>query len=262
MWVEKMVTREKIEFYNTLYSLELKLFSPWYRGVLELIPTFDHKNVLELGCGSGSFLKRLGKTSDAHLVGVDTSPGALKSAFRKTRALKNIDLILADAHHLPFKNCSFDTVICCEVIEHLGAPANALEELHRIIMEDARLIISFPNYFAILYLLVRLMADISGKWELITRQPIDSFLTLSSICKMVLKKGFVIIEIYGTCYILPGLFTFLKLIKLPDERALQIIERLDSQLRKLLNRHRSFCYLSFHPCILMHAPFFPFDKKE
>lgn len=235
--------------------IEALLFSPWYQGVIKLMPTFDHiKKVVEIGCGTGTFLKVLGKTSDVYLVGVDFSSVALKSAFKRIKALKNIDLVLADAHHLPFKNYCFNTVICCEVIEHLEDPANALEELHRIMMGDASLIVSFPNYCAFLYLLVRLIADISRKWKLITRQPKDSIFTLGSICKMFLKQRFAVIKIYGTCYIPPGLFTFFKLTKLPDARALQIMERLDSQLRKLLNKHPILCYFSLHPCILVHAP--------
>jgi ubiquinone/menaquinone biosynthesis C-methylase UbiE len=44
------------------------------------------------------------------------------------------DLILADASHLPFKDDSFDYVLCSEVIEHLSKQSGRrlLAEIDRV----------------------------------------------------------------------------------------------------------------------------------
>lgn len=64
---------------------------------------------------------------------------------RETRGDVNIDVdrdiidelcihtfILADAHHLPFRNKMFSLVYCHHVLEHLKNPIQALEEMKRV----------------------------------------------------------------------------------------------------------------------------------
>jgi ubiquinone/menaquinone biosynthesis C-methylase UbiE len=55
------------------------------------------------------------------------------------------DLILADASHLPFKDDSFDYVLCSEVIEHLNKQSGQrlLAEIDRVC--KGRAIITTPN---------------------------------------------------------------------------------------------------------------------
>ncbi len=55
---------------------------------------------------------------------------------------------------LSFKNSSFDTVLCLEVLEHTNDPVKAIKELARVTKKD--LIISVPNepFFTLFRLLV------------------------------------------------------------------------------------------------------------
>lgn len=41
-------------------------------------------------------------------------------------------LVVADAHHLPFKNKAFDYIICAHLLEHLESPERFLKELMRV----------------------------------------------------------------------------------------------------------------------------------
>jgi len=46
----------------------------------------------------------------------------------------------------PFNDNEFDTVLCCEIIEHLTLnPTHMLYEIHRILKPDGCLIITTPN---------------------------------------------------------------------------------------------------------------------
>jgi ubiquinone/menaquinone biosynthesis C-methylase UbiE len=56
----------------------------------------------------------------------------LKIAKEGAKDRSKIDLILADARHLPFRDLSVDIVLCSEVLEHLYDPLQALSELLRI----------------------------------------------------------------------------------------------------------------------------------
>ncbi len=93
----------------------------------------------DIGCGEGEYLAHVGARASA-LYGCDLA----RSYLRRVRG-KNIgaQLIAADATHLPFKDQSFDVVLCSEVIEHVPDLEAALRELLRV--SRCRLIITTPN---------------------------------------------------------------------------------------------------------------------
>ena len=53
--------------------------------------------------------------------------------------------VQASAYFLPFKNCSFQKVVCHHTIEHLTEPVKALKEMMRVTQD--RVIIVFPSHF-------------------------------------------------------------------------------------------------------------------
>lgn len=58
---------------------------------------------------------------------------------------KNTDLFHDCNKPLPFEDNSIDTIISCNLIEHLENPLNFLKECRRIIKEDGKIIIITPN---------------------------------------------------------------------------------------------------------------------
>jgi 2-polyprenyl-3-methyl-5-hydroxy-6-metoxy-1,4-benzoquinol methylase len=69
-------------------------------------------------------------------------------AYTKRR-LPHVDASTASVYELPFDDRSFDLVLCLEVMEHLGRPADALRELSRV--SRGHLVVSVPYepYFRI-----------------------------------------------------------------------------------------------------------------
>jgi len=55
--------------------------------------------------------------------------------------------LVASASKLPFKDESFDIVLCTEVIEHVDDQSQAIEEMFRVIKEGGILVITSPNRF-------------------------------------------------------------------------------------------------------------------
>lgn len=84
--------------------------------------------VLDVGCGTG-FLKSLGAT---HAIGID---------IRMSPAVT----VRASAENLPFRDRIFDLVFAGEVLEHLNAPAQALNEWIRVLRTGGSLCLSTPN---------------------------------------------------------------------------------------------------------------------
>ena len=97
--------------------------------------------LLDLGCGLGSFWSFL---SGVHVIGLDVnlSPTAIRRAKQN-----GADLILGDAHHLPFKDKSFDLILEQEILEHLEKPIRVLRETSRILRDGGAFLVSVPSFF-------------------------------------------------------------------------------------------------------------------
>jgi SAM-dependent methyltransferase len=88
--------------------------SSWSSSCDVKVPT--HSNLLDVGCGGGVTISTLQKHNLNHLVGVDIDLGALYIA--KIKCDKG-EFILADAHHLPFKNEIFNVIISYFAIPYM-----------------------------------------------------------------------------------------------------------------------------------------------
>jgi SAM-dependent methyltransferase len=94
--------------------------------------------VLDLGCGRGGIVERLGATG--HWCGVDPDEGSLQE--HRTPALPRA---CAEATHLPFADGVFDLVTSSWVLEHLPDPALTLAEIARVLRPGGRFIFLTPN---------------------------------------------------------------------------------------------------------------------
>lgn len=109
------------------------------RLILSVINRYAKSGLfLDVGCGTGMMLRHLPKGS----VGVDINPRNIKRA--KAHAPKS-KLIIADIEKLPFKESTFSTIICTDVLEHLLSPDKALGELYRILQPKGRVIGTVPG---------------------------------------------------------------------------------------------------------------------
>lgn len=93
-------------------------------GSYEILAAMAKGNkTLDIACGQG-FIEQLAPET----VGVEFSLKALKVAQKN--GAKN--LVLADAHHLPFADNTFDISISAGSLEHMENPGKALKEMARV----------------------------------------------------------------------------------------------------------------------------------
>lgn len=97
--------------------------------------------ILDLGCGFG-YGSRILTQNNITYFGCDVSFDALLTA-KKRYNLKN--LIVADAHYMPFKCSLFDAIIFLGAVEHIKSPDKATVEIARCLKRNGLLFISTPN---------------------------------------------------------------------------------------------------------------------
>ncbi len=81
---------------------------------------FQHKIVLEGGCGKGRHTQLASRWGARDVVGIDLSI-AVETAFGATRDLPNVHIVQADISNLPFRRV-FDYAFSVGVLHHLPDP--------------------------------------------------------------------------------------------------------------------------------------------
>lgn len=110
------------------------------RGMIMANLVDENQKILDLGCGTGLFIKFLSKKNN-NVEGVEISKKAAKIGQKKGLKIK-----IADLHFsFPYKKNTFDTITAGEVIEHIYDTDFFLEEIKRILKPNGYLILSTPN---------------------------------------------------------------------------------------------------------------------
>jgi ubiquinone/menaquinone biosynthesis C-methylase UbiE len=97
--------------------------------------------VLDVGCGTGLLFDHISGKAKT-VVGVDFSRKNLLQAKNRSQEFANVNLILADADYLPFKNEVFSHVFAITVIQNMPKPAKTLDELKHIAKRDAVIVVT------------------------------------------------------------------------------------------------------------------------
>ena len=92
---------------------------------------------LDIGSGTGNYTLAMHQ-ADIEIYGLEVSPIMLEAAKRKTPAIAWVN---ARAEAIPFAPATFDGATCTFVHHHFSDPVAAFKEIHRVLKDDARLVI-------------------------------------------------------------------------------------------------------------------------
>jgi SAM-dependent methyltransferase len=101
--------------------------------------------ILEVGCGYGWISRTLWQSADIRWVGVDRSEGMLRRLRSADGVSHANQSLLADATRLPFRDDSFDKVLCTSVLMHITDDDAALSEMVRVLRPGGQLLCSINN---------------------------------------------------------------------------------------------------------------------
>ena len=97
------------------------------------------KKMLEIGCGNGNILRYLKERTELQLMGGDLFMEGLRFCHSQV----DIPLCQIDATQLPFRDY-FDIIGIFDVLEHIEDDGRVLQECHKALMEQGRLILTVP----------------------------------------------------------------------------------------------------------------------
>lgn len=110
--------------------------------VLTLVP--EGTNVLDIASGPGIMVRGL-EARQCAITLIDAAPEMIacaKNEFPHIRAL------VGDAYALPFGDSEFDVATAMGLVEYLEHEDTFYKETRRVLKQDGRLIVTFPNYWS------------------------------------------------------------------------------------------------------------------
>lgn len=121
--------------------IQRHLINNFYNEFFRMLKRTNSEKILDVGCGEGVTLDKIQQLKIGRkLEGVDNFEDAIAIG---TKTFPDLTLKIADIYNLPYKDNSFDMVLCNEVLEHLEKPQDAIKELRRV--SSKFLLLSVPH---------------------------------------------------------------------------------------------------------------------
>lgn len=137
-------TRRAYDRLAFFYPASTFLFhSKAHRYALDISGIRDGMRVLEVATGSGEMFRRLVAVNrSGSTFGLDLSPNMAARTQRHARSkfpASNTHCQAVDARHIPFRDETFDAVVCCYLLELLSADdiVLTLREIRRVLRPNA-----------------------------------------------------------------------------------------------------------------------------
>ena len=124
-------------FYKALYNISEDFFD-------YLKNNAKNSEVLDYGCGAGSFVEKVIKFKPKKIVGIDISEISINKAKERAKELKiNVNFIVDNCEKTQFPDNSFDIVYGSGILHHLQID-KCLDEIYRILKSKGNLLFIEP----------------------------------------------------------------------------------------------------------------------
>jgi len=151
-----------------------RLYSPQHRvdEIVNLAMRFGFTGseivALDIGAGTSEISRLVANILKIRIIALD-----LNHNISSSKKAVGVEPIVADAHHLPFRNYVFDFSLVVSVLEHFKNPEVAVREMSRVLRNRGLVMLMLPN--------IEWFIDTATKWPLLYFAP-------SSIREIVTKS--------------------------------------------------------------------------
>lgn len=154
---------KRASVYDT--HIEGRLSEKAYRLITDSIKINPDDKVLDIGCGTGTILKRLNDLCRIQGFGIDIEEKMIEQAKSK---LPQMDIQKCDCSNTPFENEMFDHVIACMTFHHFYDQMAFAKEMSRILKKDEKLYLvdpKLPGLFRKIINTILIHHNIAGKFN-------------------------------------------------------------------------------------------------
>jgi SAM-dependent methyltransferase len=141
-------TRARLRSPEDYIRCQMLIAEPLVRRMRPFLPA-GRARILEVGCGTGGMSLYLA-TQGFEVTAIDREqydPEALEAAREFSRRENiRLNVYLADGAALPFREGSYEAVVCGNVVEHLEDPHAALAEIYRVLVPGGVAFVDFPLF--------------------------------------------------------------------------------------------------------------------
>ena len=131
--IKTLPFNEHVAEYEEWYRKYPFVFQSEVEAIRELLPAGNNLYGIEVALGTGRFAKELGIKE-----GIEPSPNMRALALKK-----GIDVLSAEAEHLPYKDMRFDFVLMAFCISYFDDLPAAFKEARRVLKNGGSLIVGF-----------------------------------------------------------------------------------------------------------------------
>lgn len=140
--------------------------------------------ILELGCGTGEYTRRLSKTK-VRIIALDIARDLILQAKGKLDPI-GIDFLIADIEHLPIRDESFEAVVGNAILHHLNLKI-ALPAIKRVLKPGGIITFTEPNMLNPQNLVVK---NIKWLGKLVGESPQETAFFRSRLYNLLIEYGF------------------------------------------------------------------------
>jgi SAM-dependent methyltransferase len=121
-------------------AARMKRWVGWRESERKTFPVEGKGRLLDFGCGGGSYLARM-HHQGWQVTGLDISPDAV----RRVRDELHLPALVGSLPCWELASGSFDVITMWQVLEHVHAPLEVLQDAHRLLAPGGKLVVSVPN---------------------------------------------------------------------------------------------------------------------
>lgn len=113
---------------------------------LALTHSAHRGRVLDLGCGSGQYVNTLNQEA-RECYGLDPLWDLSLIPARRNAALNGLPMrfVRGSGENIPFRDDSFDMVLCLSTLQHVQNARGTLDEIRRVLTDNGFLLVSVPQ---------------------------------------------------------------------------------------------------------------------
>ena len=153
--------------------------------------------VLEIGCGTGLFTRKVREITGAHIIATDISEDLLQIARKEFPAG---EFLLADAVDTPFCEGEFDVVFGSSILHHLDFKKTQ-NEILRVLKSGGRMVFAEPN---MLNPQIFIQKNVPFIKKALGDSPDETAVVRWRLARMMSQAGFVNIRIFPYDFLHPA----------------------------------------------------------